>query len=273
MTANTELWDKLGKTDPAHTKGFKRAGGFSGTAIKPMWSYRRLTEEFGPCGTGWGVEKPEYTVVQGNNGEVLVYCTVSGWYMADGEKKHVWGVGGDKVVTHIKANEQYNRPERWENDDEAFKKAFTDALTNAFKFIGVGADVHMGMFDDNKYVNTIEREFAEEAQAKVKSSAQLKREGEWERVSKEIAEAMNDVRTFGQFETLKDSYRQEAKKNGWNETFMFQLRDLFLSYEADVQKRVDEDNDQDGDAVNDLIGMGGRVVNERVLDHPLMAGE
>lgn len=103
-----------------------------------------------------------------------------------------------------------------------------------------------------------------------KSSAQLKREGEWERVSKEIADAMNDVRTFGQLEALKDSYRKEAKKNGWNETFMFQLRDLFLGYEADVQKRVDEDNETD--TVANLTAMGGRVVNERVMN-VLEAGE
>jgi hypothetical protein len=94
-------------------------------------------------------------------------------------KKHVYGVGGDKVVSYIKANEQYNRPERWENDDEAFKKAFTDGLTNAFKLIGVGADVHMGMLDDSKYVNAVAHEFQEEAEVKAKSSAQLKREGEW----------------------------------------------------------------------------------------------
>ena len=261
MTANTEIWDKLGKTDPAHTKSFTRGGGFRGTAIKPMWSYRRMTEEFGPCGKGWGINEPAFQVVPTAE-EILVFCTVSIWYENAGQM--AYGVGGDKVVGKNKNGLM--------TDDEAFKKAYTDAVTNALKMIGVGADVHMGMFDDNKYVNTIEREFAEEAQAKVKSSAQLKREGEWERVSKEIADAMNDVRTFGQFETLKDSYRQEAKKNGWNETFMFQLRDLFLSYEADVQKRVDEDNDHD-DTVNDLVSMGGRVVNERVLDHPLMAGE
>lgn len=163
MTENTALWDKLGKTDPAHTKTFKRAGGFSGTAIKPMFSYRRLTEEFGPCGTGWGVGEPTFQVVPGQNHEVLVFCTVAGWYLHEGEQRSVYGVGGDKVVTYIKANEQYNRPERWENDDEAFKKAFTDALTNAFKFVGVGADVHMGMFDDNKYVNDMRQHFKEEA--------------------------------------------------------------------------------------------------------------
>lgn len=159
--SNTRIWDALGKTDPAHTKGFKRAGGFTGTALKPMWAWQRLTDYFGPCGLGWGMYEPTFQVVPGNNNEVLVYCTVAGWY-ADGEglPSQVFGVGGDKVVTHIKANEQYKRPERWENDDEAFKKAYTDALMNAFKFVGVGADVHMGMFDDNKYVQQMEREFS-----------------------------------------------------------------------------------------------------------------
>jgi hypothetical protein len=55
MSENTKLWDNLGRTDPAHTKAFTRGGGFKGTAIKPMWSYRRMTEEFGPCGKGWGM--------------------------------------------------------------------------------------------------------------------------------------------------------------------------------------------------------------------------
>lgn len=154
----SDLWDTLSKTDPKHTKGFSRAGGFKGTAIKPMWVWQRLTELFGPCGTGWGFNKPEFQVVPGDNKEVLVYCTVCAWH---GDKANeLWGVGGDKAVSHIKANPQYNRPERWENDDEAFKKAFTDALMNAFKFLGVAADVHMGLFDDNKYVQAMREEFA-----------------------------------------------------------------------------------------------------------------
>lgn len=154
----SDLWETLSRTDPKHTKGFSRAGGFKGTAIKPMWVWQRLTELFGPCGTGWGFNKPEFQVVPGDNKEVLVYCTVCAWH---GDKANeLWGVGGDKAVSHIKANPQYNRPERWENDDEAFKKAFTDALMNAFKFLGVAADVHMGLFDDNKYVQAMREEFA-----------------------------------------------------------------------------------------------------------------
>ncbi|MGV0879483.1 hypothetical protein V6767_20320 [Martelella sp. FLE1502] len=81
-----------------------------------------------------------------------------------------------------------------------------------------------------------------EPDVQTKSSAQLKREGQWETVSTEIADAMNDVHTFGEFERLKESYRQEAKKNGWNITFMEQLKDLFDGYETDLSKRIEEDN-------------------------------
>jgi len=156
-SANMRVWNALAKTDPTQTKTFKRAGGFSGTAVKPMWVIKRLTEQFGACGEGWGIGQPTFQTVEGDNREVLVYCTVTCWH---GSPDNVlYGVGGDKVVTHIKANEQYKRPERWENDDEAFKKAFTDAVNNAFKFVGVAADIHMGLFDDSKYVREVAEEF------------------------------------------------------------------------------------------------------------------
>lgn len=166
--SNTRLWDELGRTDPANTKSFKRAGGFSGTAIKPMWSFKRMTEQFGPCGLGWGVNEPSFQVVNGCDGEVLVYCTVSIWYSEeanseDGGKyrrlnQPVFGVGGDKVVVKQSSGLR--------SDDEAFKKAYTDAIGNALKLIGVGADVHMGLFDDSKYVNSMRQEFADEPSPK-----------------------------------------------------------------------------------------------------------
>ena len=257
--SKTELWDKLGKTDPAHVKAFQRAGGFRGTAIKPMWSFRRMTEEFGPCGLGWGVNEPSFQVVPAGE-EILVYCTVSIWH---GDRTNtVYGVGGDKVVSK-------NRNGTF-SDDEAFKKAFTDAVTNALKLIGVGADVHMGLFEDNKYVASVREEFAEQPEPPAKSSAALKREGEWERVSSEIANAMNDVSTFGQFEELKASYRAEAVKNGWNKAFLAALTDLFAGYEKDVSAKVEAENDTVSDIQNQFAG--ARVVDER-YQHPVTAGE
>lgn len=147
--SKTEIWDALAKTDPSHTKGFSRAGGFKGTAIKPIWIVHRLTEQFGPCGIGWGMGEPSFQVVPAGD-EILVYCTVSCWHTT--HENTLYGVGGDKVTV--------KRQNGAFNDDEAFKKAFTDAVGNAFKFIGVGADVHMGLFDDSKYVQQMEREFS-----------------------------------------------------------------------------------------------------------------
>ena len=151
MTANNmTIWDAVSKTDPAHTKQFSRAGGFKGTAIKPIWTVKRLTEQFGPVGKGWGMGEPSFNVVPAD-GELMVYCTVTCWH-TDPSQTFV-GVGGDKVTAKRKDGGSFN-------DDEAFKKAFTDAVGNAFKFVGFGADVHMGQFEDSKYVQATAQEFA-----------------------------------------------------------------------------------------------------------------
>lgn len=146
---NLALWNQLAKTDPRHTKGFKRAGGFTGTAIKPIWIIQRLTELFGPVGVGWGFSKPDFTLVPAGD-ELPVFCTIEAWHGSPANA--LYGVGGDKVISKNKFGLVV--------DDEAFKKAFTDALGNAFKFVGVGADVHMGLFDDSKYVRDTAQEFA-----------------------------------------------------------------------------------------------------------------
>lgn len=151
MSENLAIWDDLGKTDPAHTKQFKRAGGFSGTALKPQWAVKRLTERFGPVGKGWGCDKPDFTLVNAQEGEILVYCTLAAWWLDEDKFRQVYGVGGDKAV----AKNKYGLT----GDDEAFKKAYTDALMNAFKFVGVGADIHLGQFDDSKYVAEVREEF------------------------------------------------------------------------------------------------------------------
>ncbi|UFS83169.1 hypothetical protein LPB79_13025 [Rhizobium sp. T136] len=230
MTEKTALWDKLGKTDPAHTKEFSRAGGFKGTAIKPMFSYRRMTEEFGPCGIGWGIGEPAFQVVPAGD-EILVYCTVSVWH--EKPEQRVFGVGGDKVAGKNKYGVS--------TDDEAFKKAFTDAVTNALKLIGVGADVHMGMFDDNKYVNTMRQEFSGEGkeaapapkqQNKPISSAENKRQLEV------ISSELIDARSPGEVVKLMNIWADTAEKEGWSNDYWDEARRRF----ARRKKELEEDD-------------------------------
>jgi hypothetical protein len=233
VSENTKLWDLLGRTDPKHTQPFTRGGGFKGTAIKPMFSYRRMTEEFGPCGKGWGVGEPSFQIVPGPEGEMLVFCTASIWYRHEEAECRVYGVGGDKAVGKNKYGLQ--------TDDEAFKKAFTDAVTNALKLIGVGADVHMGLFDDNKYVNTMREEFADgpataPANTQTKSSSQLKKDGAWEKIKAELDSDLVDCHSIVALNTLKEAYRAKVRENGWPSAWQFALSNEFGLAEEAIKK-------------------------------------
>lgn len=130
--SNTEIWDKLARPDAKALKPFQRSGGFKGTAINPIYTLHSVTEAFGPCGTGWGMTKPEFQIVGSN-----VYCTVGVWYKDAVEP--TWGVGGETLSGR--------------GDDEAFKKAYTDALGNALKHLGANADIYFNLWDGNKYVD------------------------------------------------------------------------------------------------------------------------
>lgn len=162
MTDNLRIWNALSKTDPKHTKQFSRAGGFKGTATKPIWLTMRLTEHFGPAGSGWGMGEPSFQVVPAGD-EILVFCTVSLWYQEGSGPATVYGVGGDKVLAKRQSGSFAN--------DEAFKASYTDALSNAMKQIGVAADIHMGLFDDQKYVREVAQEFASAADADIERLA------------------------------------------------------------------------------------------------------
>lgn len=231
---NTALWDKLGKTDPAHTKAFTRGGGFKGTAIKPMFSYRRMTEEFGPCGVGWGVGQPSFQVVPAGE-EILVFCTVSVWHGKP--EQAVYGVGGDKAVVKQSSGLR--------SDDEAFKKAFTDAVTNGLKLIGVGADVHMGMFDDNKYVNSMKDEFSVQQQNQNEpsqkpsndappkpSAAHQKRQ--LEEIEKELLDCLSVITVNACAETWKHI----AIRDGWSRDYKQAAADKFEARRKAVQEEA-----------------------------------
>ena len=151
-TENLRLWRLLMPTDPKQTRPFQRPGGFKGTAIKPLWNVMRLTETFGPMGTGWGTEEPEFRIVDAGD-ETLVYCILKCWYKeaVDCDRAYIYGIGGDRVASK-RAGSMFA-------DDEAFKKAFTDALGNAFVRLGVSADVHLGLFEDSKYLMNVREHF------------------------------------------------------------------------------------------------------------------
>lgn len=146
-----ELWEKVEKTDPEHTKAFAKGGGFKGTAIKPIYLIKKATELWGPAGDKWGWlvldEKihdgaPMMIAERHIGYEKLHSVRIGLWY--PGSKGH----GVESFGHTIMAGSNKYGPF---TDDEAPKKSLTDAIGKALHYLGFSADVYFGQFDGSKY--------------------------------------------------------------------------------------------------------------------------
>lgn len=116
--------------------------------INPQWRYEAITNQFGPCGTGWKFTIDAHWIQPVSTGETMVYVMIS-FYYKQGEtwSEPIPAYGGDFLVKKDKNGIHGN--------DEAMKMAVTDALGTAMKMIGVAADVYRGLIangaSDSKY--------------------------------------------------------------------------------------------------------------------------
>lgn len=151
---NLTLWDSVRTPDPAHTKPFKRSGGFEGTAINAVYLVRCATELWGPIGGAWGPEIISERMLEGAPIVAKDGVTVIGReliHVLQIELRYPDGrVPAFGQTTFVGTN-KYGAY----TDEEAPKKSLTDAMTKALSWLGFGADVHMSMFDDNKYLNEV----------------------------------------------------------------------------------------------------------------------
>jgi hypothetical protein len=141
-------------------KEFSRPGGFKGKSVSPYYLVKRLTERFGLCGKGWMVKHYDTRVVESQTGVVAVYVLLSLLYKETGDKE--WNevgphYGGDVAFDSVKPERQRKNADGTINtvecDDEAFKKAYTDAFSKCCSWLGLGGDIHDGLCDGNKYLN------------------------------------------------------------------------------------------------------------------------
>lgn len=148
---NRRIYDAVRAVPPEAIKPIT-AGRLKGKSdINPMWRIRVLTEQFGPCGEGWYTEGVRYwTVTQEKSLEMAVFCELQLHTRGDnGWSAPIYGIGGNTVIAAEK-NGLYL-------DDEAYKKAYTDALSVACKALGIGADVYW-QADRTKYSGLTEHE-------------------------------------------------------------------------------------------------------------------
>lgn len=205
---NLELWNKVCKTDPSHTSSFNN-GRFKGTAIRPYWLIKRATEVFGPIGKKWGWEV-QGDAVEGPEGASVWFSKVAVWYELGDEARVFWTPpqwGGTQL---------YHK--NGIVDDEAAKKSVTDAVSKCLSYLGFGGDVHMGLFDDSKYVAEVQKEFTT-----AKKAAQKGAELEAELAAAETPEDIQVIR-----DSFTNYFAYLRQKN----------RDLFNEYDARIEEKL-----------------------------------
>lgn len=141
---NLEIYEKV-RAVPAEAKRDITAGRLKGkTDINPMWRIKKLTELFGACGFGWYTEIKR-TWLDVCEKEVVCNVEISLFIKSDeGWSKPIPGIGGSKIIE--------SESKGLYTDDEAYKKAYTDAISVACKALGIGADVYWDK-DPTKYTN------------------------------------------------------------------------------------------------------------------------
>ena len=127
---NMELWNKVFHTDPNYTKPMPH--GAKLTSIDAYYRIRIATELWGPYGRLWGLKNLRWGTCGPENGfdvtlEAVFYCPLSEF----------------EASTDIK----------FKPDNDSRKKCVTDLITKCLSYLGLCADIYLGKFKDDKYLD------------------------------------------------------------------------------------------------------------------------
>lgn len=169
MSNNLKIWNDI-KRPPSSVLKKIDFGYLKGKSdINPQWRLMAMTQAFGVVGHGWTYRIVRTWSETGGDGQVMAFSEVAVKTKLNGEwGEEFFGTGGSTIVELSKGNLKSN--------DEGYKMATTDALSVAFKAVGVAADIYLGCFDGSKYVKDVDEAFTDtekllsEAEEKMKSA-------------------------------------------------------------------------------------------------------
>ncbi|MHA7847271.1 hypothetical protein [Serratia sp. D1N4] len=222
---NLDIWNRVYKTDPKHTKAFANNGG--GTSINGTYMVMQATKVFGPQGINWRVEvieerfddgAPIMRSVKQQDGNYLkeVIPNGAGGYLC--EVNHtvrinlIFEHAGKKGVIPAYGCTPYIQSTKngVVSDGEAPKKSLTDATKKALSQLGFSADVFLGLYDDVNYREENKAEFAvKNASDKAEGINRLREELD-EKLTK-VAETISKAVTINEASKVHGSIAREIE--------------------------------------------------------------
>lgn len=233
---NMRIWGQVEKTDTRFTKKAKVNGqditSLSGTAM-----VMKATELFGPVGIGWGWKIVEERFDEGHEiftgeGEKRVCIgreightvKIALWFMQDGQRGEIEQYGCTRY--------QYKTSYGMTTDGEAPKKSLTDAIKKALSMLGFSADVFLGLFDDQTYVDQLKEEQAIE-QAADKDAEILRQKQERLDWLNSAVETIGKAVTSHELKMLNVKYIREATRRN-EPTFIARITRAFEERQASL---------------------------------------
>lgn len=211
------IWDQVEKTDTRYTKKAE-VGGQKITSLNGTAMVMKATEIFGPVGIGfgWNVVEERFDegseMVSGEGDKRLVLgrelnhtLKIKFWFVLDGQRGEIEQYGCTRYLYKSKFGTT--------TDGEAPKKSLTDAIKKSLSMLGFSADVFLGLFDDQNYVDALKAE--ERIDDAVDKVAEKEAQAE-ERLEliRSTIELMNSALTFREAKKISDSQvRRLAAKN------------------------------------------------------------
>lgn len=157
---NLSFWKSVATTEVASTKEVK-VGSRKFSAIDAYYQIHTATDKFGMFGTGWGVRNPEFTIIL----DKLMMYSATMFYMNEDGKEGLIPIEAS-VKLYMGKDFKTGEPKL---DDDCVKKVVTDALTKGLSKLGFNADVFLGRFDDNKYVQDLKESQQKEVSLTLKA--------------------------------------------------------------------------------------------------------
>jgi hypothetical protein len=222
---NLSIWNQVEKTDFTHTKKVNQRGGY--TAVSPQYQLKEATKVFGSYGKGFGLSESDFDMSLFDSLGVVMH-KAKFFYLSEGERVEF------PITNAIQATTGAGDKKRV--DVDFAKKVETNTVSKALSKLGFNADVFMGMFEDNQYMQELSNELAvKKSEDKDAELAKQAREyDEWK--LKEIesyqhlsslnalknaytahirkCQRVGDEQGVKQFTKVKDARKQELEANG-----------------------------------------------------------
>ena len=160
---NMRFWESVKKTDPKRVKAITGKQ-YKGNSPQPYYLVERMTEAFGMCGIGWGLNIVNERMERLTETDVLHVAVVEIWYKQGDEYGKITQIGQTKACYKTSSGSMLV-------DEDAPKKSVTDAMTKCMSYLGFAGDIFSGKWDDSKYVQDLTNEFSGSPQAVKTSTA------------------------------------------------------------------------------------------------------